>query len=193
MKSSPPLRTLWARCLVVFTLIFSVLGISNQAFAESELKTQPATETSFLKSIELQVDEAFKSLNDFVAPVVFYDITFGVFTDASGETVSIPLIVGVIGIGAIVFTLYFGFINIKLFGHAIRVVSGKYDNPKDEGEITSCQPLSSALSATVALGNIAGILITVQCRALLIEATLVFTGETCAICRPSSSIFDYLG
>ena len=54
-----------------------------------------------------------------------------------------------------------GFINIRAFGHAIKVTSGAYDKPDDPGEITHFQALASALSATVGLGNIAGVAIAV--------------------------------
>ena len=46
--------------------------------------------------------------------------------------------------------------------NAIRVVLGKYDHPDDKGEISHFQALSSALSATVGLGNIAGVAIAVS-------------------------------
>ena len=150
-----------ARCLALILLAFTLLHLPNFSFASGNAEAQEQNasqpETSFLKSLEDQVDQGFVHLNDFVAPVVFYDVTFGAFTDAQGEAVSVPLIVAVIGVGAIVFTLYFGFINLKLFSHAVQIISGKYDDPKDDGEITSFQALSSALSATVGLGNIAGV------------------------------------
>ncbi|MBT4624013.1 MAG: alanine glycine permease, partial [Verrucomicrobia bacterium] len=55
-----------------------------------------------------------------------------------------------------------GFINFRGFKHAIDVVRGKYDNPDAEGEVSHFQALSSALSATVGLGNIAGVAIAVS-------------------------------
>ena len=56
----------------------------------------------------------------------------------------------------IFFTIYFGFPQLRFFKHAIEVVSGKYSDPANKGEISSFQALCSALSATVGLGNIAG-------------------------------------
>jgi Na+/alanine symporter len=73
-----------------------------------------------------------------------------------------PLIVMVLFGGAVFFTLRFKFINLRAFKHAIDVTRGKYDNPDDPGEVTHFQALSSALSATVGLGNIAGVAIAVS-------------------------------
>lgn len=75
--------------------------------------------------------------------------------------VSVPLVVAWLVLGAVYFTLRMGFINLRGFGHAIAVTLGRYDNPEDEGEISHFKALSSALSATVGLGNIAGVAIAV--------------------------------
>ena len=63
--------------------------------------------------------------------------------------------------GATFFTLRFGFINLRAFKHAWVVTTGHYDDPDDPGEVTHFQALSSALSATVGLGNIAGVAVAV--------------------------------
>ena len=86
-----------------------------------------------------------------------FDITFGAF----GEGKSIPFIVLMLVFGAVFFTLRFKFVNFRLFGHAIQCVRGKYDDPNDEGEISHFKALTSALSATVGLGNIAGVAIAI--------------------------------
>jgi AGCS family alanine or glycine:cation symporter len=65
-------------------------------------------------------------------------------------------------LGAIFFTLRMGFINIRGFKHALGVTRGLYDNPDDEGEVSHFQALTSALSATVGLGNIAGVAIAIS-------------------------------
>lgn len=62
----------------------------------------------------------------------------------------------------IFFTLYFGFPQLRFFSHAIAVVSGKYSDPANKGEISSFQALCSALSATVGLGNIAGVAVAIS-------------------------------
>ncbi len=74
---------------------------------------------------------------------------------------SVPLVVVWLFGGAVFFTLRMGFINIRGFWHAIRVTKGDYDDPADSGEVSHFQALASALSATVGLGNIAGVAIAV--------------------------------
>jgi AGCS family alanine or glycine:cation symporter len=75
---------------------------------------------------------------------------------------NLPMVVVWLVIGAVFFTLAWRFANLRLFGHAISVVRGKYDDPSDHGEVTHFQALASALSATVGLGNIAGVAIAVS-------------------------------
>jgi alanine or glycine:cation symporter, AGCS family len=81
-----------------------------------------------------------------------------------GKTVAtnIPFVVLWLVIAAVLFTIYMRFVNFRMFGHAIQVVRGKFSNPDDAGEVTHFQALSSALSATVGLGNIAGVAIAVS-------------------------------
>jgi alanine or glycine:cation symporter, AGCS family len=73
----------------------------------------------------------------------------------------IPLVVLLVGSG-VLFTIYFGFPQVRFFKHAIEVISGKYDDPNDKGEISHFQALCAALSATVGLGNIAGVAVAIS-------------------------------
>lgn len=73
----------------------------------------------------------------------------------------IPLVVLVLMFGAITYTLVYKFANLRLFKHAIDCVRGVFDNPKAPGEISHFQALTSALSGTVGLGNIAGVAVAV--------------------------------
>ncbi|RMH04177.1 MAG: alanine:cation symporter family protein [Planctomycetota bacterium] len=84
------------------------------------------------------------------------------FVDILPGPGQVPLVVAWLVLGAIFFTLRMGFINLRGFGHAIQVTRGRYDNPEDEGEVSHFQALASALSATVGLGNIAGVAIAVS-------------------------------
>ena len=72
------------------------------------------------------------------------------------------MIVLVLLIGGFVFTIYFKFINVRGFKHSIDIIKGKYDNPDDTGQISHFQALTSALSATIGLGNIAGVAVAVS-------------------------------
>lgn len=104
-------------------------------------------------------NEVFNSvINGPIAAVFFFDLAFW---DGVGEGVNIPFVVAWLIVGATFFTIRFSFINLRAFGHAIAVTRGKYDHEGDEGEVNHFQALSSALSATVGLGNIAGVAIAV--------------------------------
>ncbi len=68
-----------------------------------------------------------------------------------------PWLVGLLLIAGIFITFRMGWINVRYFMHAINVIRGKYDNPDDDGDINHFQALTTALSATVGIGNIAGV------------------------------------
>ena len=103
-----------------------------------------------------QIDAIVGKFVGWIAAVFF----FPVYESSEGATV--PLVVAWLVIGATYFTIRMGFINFRGFKHAIDVVRGKYDNKDAEGEVSHFQALSSALSATVGLGNIAGVAIAVS-------------------------------
>jgi AGCS family alanine or glycine:cation symporter len=67
--------------------------------------------------------------------------------------VTIILLVGT----GIYITLIVKAIQIRKFLYAWGLISGRYDNPEDDGEVTHFQALSAALSATIGTGNIAGV------------------------------------
>jgi AGCS family alanine or glycine:cation symporter len=73
------------------------------------------------------------------------------------KTISMPLVVVWLILGAIFFTFRMGFINLRGFKHAIQLARGKFDNPEDKGEVSHFQALATALSGTVGMGNIAGV------------------------------------
>lgn len=83
-----------------------------------------------------------------------------IFSNFPGTT--FPWIVGWLVVAASVFTLYFGFIQLRAFGHAIALVRGDYSDPNDAGEVSHFQALTTALSGTVGLGNIAGVAVAVS-------------------------------
>ena len=75
-----------------------------------------------------------------------------------------PLIILWLIAGGLFCTLRMGFINIRGFKHAVDIALHKYDDNQDEseGEVSPFQALATALSATVGLGNIAGVAIAIQ-------------------------------
>lgn len=75
----------------------------------------------------------------------------------------LPLVLALC-LSGVFFTFYFGFPQLRFFVHAIQIVSGKHSkaDKESEGEISHFQALCTALSATVGLGNIAGVAIAVS-------------------------------
>ncbi|MBN1910210.1 MAG: alanine:cation symporter family protein [Pirellulales bacterium] len=106
-----------------------------------------------------QVDTWFgKNIVDAFEKVLFFDFGTGRLL---GEKNSVPFVVIWLLAGAVFFTIRMKFFNLRGFWHAIQLIRGKYDKPGDEGEVSHFQALASALSATVGLGNIAGVAIAV--------------------------------
>lgn len=99
-------------------------------------------------------DAMFGTINGYLATVLFYDVM-------PGEG-NMPFIVAWLIIGAVYLTFRFGFINLRMMGHAFQIIRGKYHTADDRGEVTPFQALTTALSATVGLGNIAGVAIAVS-------------------------------
>lgn len=60
------------------------------------------------------------------------------------------------------FTIYLRFPQLRFFGHAIKVVRGKYDKKQDIGDTSHFQALATALSGTVGTGNIAGVALAIH-------------------------------
>ena len=91
--------------------------------------------------------------------IIFFDVAF--WDNASGDAIQVPLVVLWLIVGAFYFTLRFQFVNFRAFRHAVDCVRGRYTHPGEAGEISHFQALSAALSATVGLGNIAGVAVAV--------------------------------
>ncbi|TVR53623.1 MAG: sodium:alanine symporter family protein [Gemmatimonadales bacterium] len=99
--------------------------------------------------------EAFRSLVDTLEGWVW----------SSGIPVgdeTIPFVVILLLGAGIYFTLRLGFVQIRHLGHGFAVTSGRYDDPAEPGDVTHFQALSTALSATVGIGNIAGVAIAIH-------------------------------
>lgn len=91
-----------------------------------------------------------------MAAVIFYD-----FGTKYWLGTSVPFVVVWLLGGALFLTVRMKFVNIRGFKHAIQLTKGDFDNPQDTGEVSHFQALASALSATVGLGNIAGVAIAI--------------------------------
>ncbi len=170
--------------LLVFLVISITFG-SNLANAKSADTLKPghpqgAIEKKLNKDAETisdRIDQAFRPVVDKLGEFLFWDpaqatgIYDPVIKDEKGDPVldkagnpkeaHIPLVVLWLIFGAVTFTIFFRFINFSGFKHSIQIVSGKYDDPEDAGEVSHFQALTTALSATVGLGNIAGVAIAI--------------------------------
>ena len=109
--------------------------------------TQPA-------SVDTLINDAVQPITDAVSSFVFYSVSI--------NGTQIPLIVMWLIAGGVFFTFYLRFINIRGFPHACRVISGRFAKTGDPGEISQFQALTTAVSGTVGIGNIAGVAVAIS-------------------------------
>ena len=64
--------------------------------------------------------------------------------------------------GGVFFLIYSRLTPFRYFKHAFEILLGKHDDPDDEGQISHFQALSTALSSTVGIGNIAGVAVAIS-------------------------------
>ncbi len=96
------------------------------------------------------VDSYLTGINDFMNGALFFEIFH------------IPFILLLLSCGYVFLTIRFRFINIRMFRHALAILSGKYDTDHHDGHITHFQAFATALSSTVGLGTVAGVAIAVS-------------------------------
>jgi AGCS family alanine or glycine:cation symporter len=143
----PPLQPP-SRSLMSHSRGLAVLGTS--------LLLQGAAQAQSIQtaSMDERISATIQPYSDAIAGLIFYSVP------VAGT--AFPLIVGWLMVAAIVFTFYFRFIQFRGFKHAIGVVRGRYSSPKMAGEVTPFQALTTAVSGTVGLGNIAGVAVAVS-------------------------------
>jgi alanine or glycine:cation symporter, AGCS family len=113
------------------------------------LASAEGASTGFLAAIEDAIDAVFTPISDGLSTVVFAEIPFG--------DTGFPWIVGWLILAAIIFTISFGAPQFRNFRLAIKITRGRFSKDDDPGEIPAFQALTSAISGTVGLGNIAGV------------------------------------
>ena len=147
--------------------------------------------TNKLNEFSFVLDGAFKPIVSNLAKVIFYDLSFGYYSrhvvdelikeiksevdiakkqkliellykETEGSPSTVPFIVLWLVFGALFFTWKMKFINFRGFKHAISLVKGDYHDPENKGEVSHFQALTTALSGTVGLGNIAGVAIAIS-------------------------------
>ena len=115
----------------------------------------------FLISTSLSADGIDASINAVIQPITNILSSF-IFYEYTIFNTPMPLIVIWLIGGAIFFTFYFNFLNLRGFKHAFQLLRGDYTKSGNEGELTHFQALSTAVSGTVGIGNIAGVAIVIS-------------------------------
>jgi AGCS family alanine or glycine:cation symporter len=110
-------------------------------------------------SLDQRIDAALRPIADAISGLIFHSVRVGGTDEAP---VMFPLIVGWLMLAGVVFTLYLGFINVRGFRHGLHLILGRYSTPGSAGEVSHFQALTSAVSGTVGLGNIAGVAVAVS-------------------------------
>jgi len=101
----------------------------------------------------------FEAFADGVDAVVSFVWGFGIPTGTGND---IPIVVILLlGVG-LYLTVWLGFIQFRRLGHGFAVTTGKYDDPDEPGDVPHFQALTTALSATVGIGNIAGVALAIH-------------------------------
>jgi len=102
------------------------------------------------------------ALNRFLQPIVDFANTYiiEIGPEVAGERIAIMVIL-LLGTGFYL-TVRTGFIQLRRLGHGFGVTTGMYDDPDDPGDVSHFQALTTALSATVGIGNIAGVAIAIH-------------------------------
>ena len=104
--------------------------------------------------IDQLVDRVMRPLADAVSGFIFFPVPL--------LGAEMPLIVLWLVAGGLFFTVYLRFINVRGFAQALRIVSGRYAREGDPGEISQFSALSTAVSGTVGIGNMAGVAVAIS-------------------------------
>lgn len=184
-------RLLIPLLLVVLSLSYSNLSKAQAPSGASEIirmcgdkpcedieAISPAVTAAIQVEQEKAEETTLAKINSALTKILFFDVSFGLIqngrvtpkgTPILGpdgtqelEPISTPFIVLLLLFGGIYFTFIHRWIGLRGFKHAVNIVRGKYDDPEDKGEISHFRALTSALSATVGLGNIAGVAVAIQ-------------------------------
>lgn len=170
-KESVPLNS--DKCIELTENTPFFVVVSDASGAELKIEAEVPAE-----AFEEKMNAAFIPVVNGIASVLFWDPfeAIGVYDpvvyDKAGNPVlhpngnprkqNIPFIVVWLVFGALFFTIKMRFINFRGIGHAIDLLKGKFDDPNNKGEVSHFQALTTALSATVGLGNIAGVAIAIS-------------------------------
>ncbi|MFK8043521.1 alanine/glycine:cation symporter family protein [Congregibacter sp.] len=105
------------------------------------------------QSIDATVEALIKPFADGLAAFIFYEVPIA--------GIPVPWIVMWLAIAASFFTVYLGFLNIRGFPLALKIVRGHYHDPAAPGEISHFRAVATAVSGTVGIGNIGGVAVAI--------------------------------
>ncbi len=163
------------KCVIAIVMLFLIASSAQAKVEEGEQGSMVEMIQSSQEKIAETLDNSLGKVNAVLFDLLLFDVSGGLFKteirdQETGEVIldentgkpakagpSVKFLVIFLAIGAVFYTFYHKFVNLRMFGHAISIVRGKYDHDKHEGDITPFRALTSALSATVGLGNIAGV------------------------------------
>ncbi len=146
------MHTLLHRVYLTFSACAAFLLLASPVLAQTpdSFFARPSTLTLSVQGLIQRLNDLLGDTVNLMAKILFADFGTGV-----------PLIVVVLVFGGIYYSFFFRWLSLRGIWHSIQVLRGRYDNPDDPGEISHFQALTSALSATIGLGNIAGVAIAV--------------------------------
>ncbi len=156
---------------IVFLLLILFLPLASVGANPDPQSKKPTPDQ--MQSFSQKINESFTPLVEVLTDVLFWDpfAAVGLYDqqvyhedgtpvlDKQGNPVRAPLRLIVIWLfaGGIFFTFYLRLIGFRGLRHAMDILRGKYVKPGSEGEVTPFQSVTTALSATVGMGNIAGV------------------------------------
>lgn len=111
-------------------------------------------------NLDQRIDDWFSPVAEWSMKVIFFPIMWTT-DDEGNETGRLPFILLWLAGAGVFLTLFFKFINVRGLPLALRTIRGRYSKSGDPGEITHFQAFTSAVAATVGLGNIAGVAVAI--------------------------------
>jgi AGCS family alanine or glycine:cation symporter len=106
------------------------------------------------RGVDEFINEAVQPVTSLVSSIIFFKV------DVFGA--QFPLVVIWLVSGAVVFSVYLGFINLRGFRHSIHLLRGDYAHDDHAGEVSHFQALATAVSGTVGIGNIGGVAVAIS-------------------------------
>ena len=104
--------------------------------------------------LDATINAVVQPLTDAVKSFIFFEVSiFGS---------QLPLIILWLISAAVFFTFYLGFLNLRGFKQAFRLLRGDYSKPEHSGDISHFQALATAVSGTVGIGNMSGVAIVIS-------------------------------